>query len=246
MNPKQPVPDADCGAPEPKWKDLYRIGFATCAAFPAAIAAAVLTYFIWPYTPGRAAAADIFDALQADRVGGLLSLDLMVPILLPVMVLSTLALYAALKRVNESYALIALAAGLLGAGLWFTARPLAEMVYLSDGFSAAADGAARQRYLAAGEALYSLFSGTNWIASQFLIAVSGLISSLLMLRSRSFSRATAWTGILLSVAGLGFFLPAVGVILLLTGTIAGIVWYILMARDFYRLGWGTPVDWRRA
>ncbi|MBN1438217.1 MAG: DUF4386 family protein [Anaerolineales bacterium] len=240
MNPKQPASDSDRGAPEPKWRDLYRIGFAASAAFPTVIAVAVLVYFIWPYTPGRAAVSDVFAALQADRLGGLLSLDLMVPILLPVMALSTLALYAALKRVNESYALIALAAGLLGVGLWFAARPVAEMAYLSDQYSAAEGETARLQYLAAGEALHALFNGTNWIASQFLITVSSLISSLLMLRSRSFSRATAWTGILLSVVGLGFFLPAVGVVLTLAGTAAGIAWYILMARDFYRLGWGNP------
>jgi Na+/proline symporter len=63
-------------------------------------------YFIWPYTPGFTSVADIFARLQNDRLAGLISLDLAVPVMLPLLTLQMLALYAVLKQVNESYALI--------------------------------------------------------------------------------------------------------------------------------------------
>src|SRR4030042_4555210 len=106
MVQNQQFHDRDSGTPDSKWKDLYRIGCLACAAFPVLIAGAVIAFFIWPYTPGIATVEEIFAALQTDRLGGLLSLDLSVPIMLPVMVLEYLGLDAALKRVNESYALI--------------------------------------------------------------------------------------------------------------------------------------------
>ena len=74
--------------------------------------------------------------------------------------------------------------------------------------------------------------------SQFLIAISGGISSLLMLRCKYFSRATAYVGLALAILGISFWIPGIGAILSLLGTLGGVIWFALMARDFYRLGWG--------
>jgi hypothetical protein len=224
--------------PNTRWKDLYRIGFFACTAFPVFIALAVIAYFIWPYSPGFASVADIFADLQNNRLGGLVSLDLSVVVLLPVSILEMLALYAALKRINESYALIAMVLGLTGVALWLMSKPLVEMVYLSNQYAAATSEAERSLYLAAGEALSAIFSGTAWMLSQFLISISGGISCLLMLRSNLFSRATAYIGLALTILGVCFWIPGIGPILSLLATISGVIWYALMARDFYRLGWG--------
>lgn len=230
----------NAGTPDPRWKDLYRAGFIACAAFPVFIVLAVVAYFIWPYSPGFSSVAEIFADLQNNRLGGLVSLDLSVVILMPVLVLEMLALYAALKRVNESFSLVALVLGLLGIVLWLASKPLVEMVYLSNQYASATSEAARNHYLAAGEALNAIFSGTAWVLSQFLITISGGISCLLMLRVTFFSRATAYVGLILSVLGISFWIPVIGPALALLSTIGGVVWYALMGRDFYRLGWPSP------
>jgi len=224
---------------DPRWKDLYRIGFISCLALPVVLILAIIVYFISPYTPGLTSVANIFALLQKDRMVGLMSLDLSVPFLLPIISLQMLALYVALKRVNESYALIALVSGLMGIGLWLTARPLAEMVYLSDQYAAATSDVVKTQYLAAGEALNALFNGTAWLLSQVFIGVSYAISSLLMLRSQVFSRATAYVGIVLAIAGFSIGVPGIGTLMALLGTIGAAPWYLLMARDFSRLGWHT-------
>jgi hypothetical protein len=229
--------------PDPRWKELYRLGFMACAAFPMFILVAVVAYFIWPYAPGFTSVAEIFTDLQTNRFGGLVSLDLSVVVLMPVMVFEMLALYAALKCVSESYTLIALVIGLIGVVLWLVSKPLVEMVYLSEQYTAASSEAAKNHYLAAGEALNTIFSGTSWMLSQFFISISGVISCLLMLRTQFFSRSTAYTGLALAIFGISFWIPVIGAILSLLATIASVVWYILLAKDFYRMGWkqsGNP------
>lgn len=220
-----------------RWRDLYRIGFVACLALPVVLILAVLAFFIWPYAPGSTHVADIFALLQKDRVAGLMSLDLSVPILLPIITLQMLALYATLKGVNESFALIALVSGLMGIMLWLTARPLVEMAYLSDQYATATSDAARSQSLAAGVALNALFNGTSWMLSQFFISISYTISSLLMFQSQLFSKATAWVGIVLGISGLGFFIPGIGVVVSLLGTLGAVPWYLLLARDFFKIGW---------
>jgi hypothetical protein len=237
---------ADAKIADGQWKDLYRIGLVACSAAPVAIACAIIAFFIWPYTPGTVTLVDIFASLHTDRMAGLMSLDFSVIILLPILMVQMLALYVALKKVNELYALIALVAGLMGIGLWLAARPLVEMAYLSDQYAAATTESTKSYYLAAGEALHAVFNGTTWMLSQFLIGISYTISCLLMLRSMIFRKATAYVGLALAIFGYGFWIPVIGPILSLLGTVAGVSWYILMARDFRRLGWQIQQSQRRS
>jgi hypothetical protein len=199
---------------------------------------AIVAYFIWPYKLGGADVENIFATLHDNRLAGLMSLELQMLVVQVVMCLIMLAVYAALKRVDESYALIALVFGIMGVLLMFTARPVAELVYLSDQYAATASELAKTRYLAAGETYLALYEGTAWMWSNILIGISGVISSLLMLRSKIFSRTTAYTGMVISIAGLGFLMPVIGPLLSLLGTIGGVIWGILLAQTFFRLGWG--------
>jgi hypothetical protein len=57
-----------------------------------------------------------------------------------------------------------------------------------------------------------------------------------MLRSSIFSKVTAYAGILASVIGLAFFVPAIGIFLLLISAVVFQIWFILIARRLYQLG----------
>jgi hypothetical protein len=228
--------------PHQRWIDLYKISCVSCLVFVASIVIAVIAYFIWPYTPGFTTVESIFVLLQENRMGGLISLDFLMVLMMPIMILPLLGLWAALKPVNESYAIIALALGLIGTTIIFAGRPVAEMAYLSDQFADATSEVARSQYLAAGEALHALFNGTAWMSSMFLIGISGVINSLLMLRSKFFTKATAYVGIIVSIAGLGFLFPGIGPILSLAATIGGVIWYLQIARTLYQFGWSLPND----
>lgn len=205
-----------------QWKDLYRSGGLACLLVAALITFAVIAYFIWPYTPGVVSTENILVRLQTNRLGGLIALDVLTLVIVLLNLLSLLALYVALKRVNQSYALIALALGIIAVAALIEARPVAEMVSLSEKYAAATSAVARSQYLAAGDALLELFSGTAWMIETFCLVLSGLISSLLMLRSPIFGKTTAYVGIVTSLFGLGFVIPVIGISLLFVNTMLSI------------------------
>ena len=220
---------------DPRWKDLYRIAGIAAIISIAVIILGFVTYFIWPFTPGVESTESILRFLQRNRLGGLISLDffLFVGNLFSLMLF--LALYVSLKQVNESYALIALALGLIGLVLLIPSRPISELFTLSRLYASTPSEAARSQYLAASEALLTLFNGTSWFMNTLLGGISLLISSLLMLRSNLYSRATAYVGIFTNAVVCGFFIPVVGTMLLFLSLPGYMIWYILLARRFFQM-----------
>ena len=77
----------------------------------------------------------------------------------------------------------------------------------------------------------------------FLVSVAGLIVSWVMLRSNSFSRFTAYVGILANALSLADYLrealtpPAVvALLVILTGAVFLCIWFVLVGRRLYKLG----------
>jgi Domain of unknown function (DUF4386) len=221
--------------PGQRWKDLYRVAGIVAAISIIVILLSIVSYFFWPYAPGSRTTEEIFLLLRGHPLGGLISLDflLLVGNLLSIMLF--LALYVSLKPENESYALIALVIGLVGVVLLIPARPILELFALSKLYASATTEVTQTRYLAAGESLLAMFDGTGWFANTLLGALSLLISSLLMLRSRLYSRATAFVGIVTNAAVCGFFLPGIGIFLLFLSLPGYMIWYFLLARRFFQL-----------
>jgi hypothetical protein len=222
-----------------RWKDLYKIGGITAVASEIVIILGIVSFFFWPYSPGNKSTESIFILLQSNKLGGLISLDLFLLVGNLFGILLFLALYVSLKQVNESYALIALALGLIAEVLIITARPISELSSLSGLYAAATTSAAKSQYLAAGEALLALFNGTAWFMNSLLGGISLLISSFLMLNSKIFSKATAYVGIITNIAVCGFFLPGgLGVFLLFLSLPGYMLWYFQLARRFFQMGRG--------
>jgi hypothetical protein len=235
MDMSQSKPIQDLEPADPRWKDLYQVGGIANIVVALTTVFAIVAFFIWPYEPGMVPTADIFATLQEDRLGGLVALDIVYVVAMLLSVLPVLALYVALKRVNESYALIALALGLMAIVALINARPIAELVFLSERYTAATTDVARSQYLAAGEALLTLFNGTAWMVNLVLASFSGLISCMLMLRTTIFSKAIAYFGIVVNIMSLLFFIPVVGLLLLFGATIGGVVFGIVVGVRFLEL-----------
>jgi hypothetical protein len=214
---------------------LYRTGGITVSGLEILVILAGISFIIWSYLPGTASAEEIFRTIQEDMLGGLMALDFLLFVSNLLGILLFLALYVSLKQANESYALIALAIGLVGVASIVPARPLSELLTLSDLHAAATTDAARNQYLAAGEALLTLFDGTAFMVNTALGGISLLIGSLLMLRSEFFSKPTAYVGIATNAAVCGYFLPVIGTALLFLSVPGYIIWYIQLARSFFRL-----------
>ncbi len=221
---------------DPRHKSLYLLGGIASALTAVFILLAIGAFFIWPYTADETTIEAIFDLLQTDRLGALISLDVSMLVIGPISMLLFLALYAALRQVDESVALIALALNLLAVGLIIVCRPLVELAVLSDHYAATADATEKMRLLAAGETLRAQLDGTAWAMQTAFLMIAGLLNSSLMLRTPFFSKATAWLGIVISAIGLGFFLPTIGPLFIFINTIGSVPWCLLMARYLFRIG----------
>lgn len=226
--------------PAPRYPNIYRLGALASLLVGISIVFAIAAYFIWPYKGNTTSIEAIFTLLQTDRLGGLISLDISMLLIAPINILMFLAIYTALRRVDESIALIALVLALTAVVLVIVCRPLIELTVLSDHYAAATDPTEKLRYLAAGEVLRSSLDGTAWMMQTVFFMLAGLINCLLMLRATFFNKATAWLGIVNSVIGLGFFLPTIGLLFLFLNTIGSVPWCLLLARDLFRIAQAVP------
>jgi hypothetical protein len=222
-------------AKNPRWKELYKIGAIAAILSEVVIFIGIVAYFIYPYAPGNKSTESIFLLLQKDKLGGLISLDFHLVLGNLFGIILFLALYVSLKQVNPSYALIALVLGLVADILIIPARPISELFSLSGLYAAATTEVAKSQFLAAGEALLSLFNGTSWFLNTLLGGFSLLISSLLMLRGNVFSKSTAYVGIVTNAAVCLFFVPWVGTLFLFLSLPGYMIWYFQLARRFLKL-----------
>lgn len=158
-----------------------------------------------------------------------------------------LALYGALRRINQGAMLAATAFGFMGIAVNMATNRALAMYALSNRYSEAASEVQRGALLASGEALLAIenpsaaFKGTGYNFSLFLVLAAGLVISIVMLRSTIFPKATAYTGIVANGIALGFFvtlLLAPSLIWLppTASALFRIAWYILIAVGLLRLG----------
>jgi hypothetical protein len=222
-------------AANPRWKELYKIGAIAVIVSEIVLIIGIVAVFIYPYAPGNKSTESIFLLLQNDKLGGLISLDFHLVLGNLFGIILFLALYVSLKQVNESYALIALVLGLIADILIIPARPISELFSLSGLYASATTEAAKNQYLAAGEALLLLFNGTGWFLNTLLGGFSLLMSSLLMLRSNIFSKSTAYVGVITNVAVCLFFIPGIGMLFLFLSLPGYMIWYFQLARRFLEM-----------
>ena len=227
-----PTQNVDNNLSNSKNYTMYQMGGISYIIVAFAILFSIIAFFIWPFKPGNVPIEDIFLLLQNDRLGGLISLDLSMLIIIPINVIPMVVLYYILKQVDEFYALLALIFGLIGVALLIPTRPLIELVDLSNQFAVTNSETIRSRLLTEGDLLLRQFNGTAWFCQSVFFLISGVINGILMLRATTFRRITAIMNIAVNLVGLGFFIPIVGLILLFLNTIGTIIVYFFVAADF--------------
>jgi hypothetical protein len=158
------------------------------------------------------------------------------------------ALYAALKRANREFMILALALSFAGIAVYVVSNPALPMMRLSSEYATATTDAQRSLILTAGE--QAIASKNPFVMGQnlafALFYAGGLILSTVMLRSVIFSTRTAWLGVLFNTFALGFplgvalaprnqIIPGVAWVI---AVIFWVFWYIGIARAFVRLAHG--------
>ena len=197
---------------------------------------------------------DWFTLLHGNRLLGLAYLNIFDVVNYILVSLMFLALYVVLRRVNQSFMAIAVALGLLGIAVYFASNTAFSMLSLSDQYATAETETQKAMLLSAGEAMLAInrfsspgaYPGTGGLISLFLIAAAGMITSVVMLRSDEFNRATPYTGILTNGFDLVYciafvFMPAAEseLLAIIFIPIAGLfmmVWHILVGWRLYKSG----------
>jgi hypothetical protein len=225
------------------YKSLYKLGGV------AAIIVTVLTLVevvIFTFYPQPGTISGWFMLLQSNRLIGLMDFwGLEVPMYV-MFTLVFLALYVALRKTDEGIMLIALTFALLGIGIFFATNNPFTMLSLSNQYTAATTDAQRSTLLAAGQ---TVLANTNQRAiggfnmGLCLVSVAGLMISSVMLRSRSFSRLTAYVGIVTFALSLADYLRQaltssviIALLVILPNVLFLVIWFVLIGRRLYQLG----------
>jgi hypothetical protein len=190
-----------------------------------------------------ATAQEYFATLQDDRVVGLLRLDFPTLVMICLFTITSYGIYGALQRSAGAYAGLATVLVYVGVVLALANHSAFSMIRLSDLYAAATTAAAQEQLLVAGEAVIAgdmWHSTSGFLAGTFMQGGFVLVSAV-MLRSKSFSKGTAVSG--LAANGLDFLHVFVGLVLPSVATtmlwIAGVfylAWFPLLARDLLKRG----------
>ena len=228
---------------DPAYNSLYKLGGV------AAIIVAVLTLgevigFVFYPQPGTI--NGWFALFQSHKIIGLMDFwGLEIPMYV-MFTMVFLALYVVLRKTDEGIMLIALTFALIGIGIFFATNNPFTMLSLSNQYAAAATEAQRSTLLAAGQSVLANTSqravgGFNM--GLFLVSIAGLIISLVMLRSNSFSRLTAYAGIATFALSLADYLRQaltssilITLLVVLPNVLFLVIWFLLVGRRLYRLG----------
>ena len=196
-----------------------------------------------------ATALECFTMLQANRVIGLLRMDLLTAICMPLYFLIFLGIFIALKGGNRAYSILAIICVFVGVTLFIATPSALSMLDLSDKYATVTTEAEKSQLLAAGEAILSadMFHGTGPIIGRFLVEVGALIFSVEMVSGNIFSKLTAYVGIAahgLDLVHVVFMLmiPATGDLLMVVAGTLYLLWFPLVGVRLIQIGKKVPVS----
>ncbi len=221
------------------WKSLYTIG----AAASLLQLAVILAYMVVVATlgPRITSAEAFFAAQQRNLLASILRLDFLLLILVGLYLGNLPALLIALWRVSPVWMMFASLFTMIAVILSFAGESTFALLHLGNLYAAAASETQRAQFLAAGEAALAAgwWNSSGSYMTGILLQGSGVIISLVMLRSKDFSRVTAISGLVGNAFDLAQhlvhpFAPSLSSFFSVF-MIAYLVWYPMLARDLFRL-----------
>jgi hypothetical protein len=216
------------------WSSLYKLGGISALLLVAIVFIQLIVFSIAP-PPLDGTAIDWFTLFQKNSIIGLIHFELLMIIYVILCIPIALALYTLLREVNPSWTAIYLILSLLGVMCFIAARPAFEMLHLSNGYAAAETEMQKAAFLAAGEAKVATFHGTAFYLNYILGSLTGLIISMVMLKTTIFSKATAYVRIASSICDLGLFVPTIGMFIAIFSMLFLVIWNIMIARRLFQL-----------
>jgi hypothetical protein len=183
-----------------------------------------------------------FSLLHENRLQGLLRLDILTVFIIPFYYLLFYSLYVALKKTDPALVTISTILAFAGVTLFLATPSVFSYLHLSDRFAIATTDFEKNQLIAAGESILAsdMWHGTGARIGSLLLQIGALLISMVMLKSNIFNRFTAITGItthgldLLHII-IGFFLPALGNIIMFVAGPLYLLWFPLVGFRLYKL-----------
>jgi hypothetical protein len=226
-----------------RWKSLFKIGGMAAILAAILLLIEIVIFAVWPQ---QTTAINLFTLFLANKFLGLLDFYLLEIIVYILFIPIFLALYISIKRINESFMLIALLLAITGISVFLSTNNPFSLLNLSDQYWAATTEVQKSVLLAAGQALIAntgqrAVGGFNM--GFFLISISGFIISATMYKGDIFSKKTAYIGLLAFGISLFdyiriIFIPSATLLLLIIAVTSGIfliVWFVLVGRRLITL-----------
>jgi len=175
---------------------LYKIG--GIAAFLQLASILTLAIAMAVLGPKPTSAEEFFMVQQGGEITAVLRGDFLLLILIGLYLGTFPALFAALRHINPVYTTLATLFTVIAVTSTFATESTFALLHLGDKFAAATTDAARAQFLAAGEAVIAadMWHSSGAYMSGILLQGSGVIISIIMLRSKDFSKVTAYAGLI--------------------------------------------------
>lgn len=221
------------------WKKLYSIGGISALIQLASILTYTVVIAVFGIPP--ASLEEYFFAFQTAPLATLFRGDFLLLFLIGGYFGTFPALYLALRKVNPVAAMFATLFTFVAVTVCFATESTFALRHLAGQYAVATE-VQRAQLLSAGEAVIAsdMWNSSGAYVSGFLMQGGGVIISLVMLKSKDFSKVTAIAGLLgnaldLTQHLLHPFAPSIAApIQMLMGPFY-LVWFPMLARDFFRL-----------
>jgi hypothetical protein len=231
--------------PESNMKRIYKIGgMAALLTLVVAFGEMVITFLPGGNAPVETV-IDWFTQIQNNWFMGLRNLGLLNIVMFALGIPMYFALYTAHRKVNKAFGALAMIISFIGVAVFFATNRAFSMLELSGQYAQATTDAQRSMFAAAGQAMLSVgrSHSLGTFISFFLGELAGILMSVVMLRGKIFSKATALTGIIGFTLLLIFevctsFIPVlneVAMIFAMGGGLLNITWLILLGRRLFQL-----------
>ena len=219
---------------DPRGKGLCNAGGLSALAMLFLMIIQIIIFVVWP---PPSTVEGYFTLFNSHWLLGLLSLDFLYIVDSVLLIFIYLALYVVLRKAGESSMLIALVLGLTEIAAYFASNTAFEMLSLSNQYAAATTETQRTMLLTAGQVMLETYTGTAFDIYYVLNTIVLFIFSAIMLRSKLFSKTTAYLGIAADVL---MIVPSSAGTLSLYFSLASLIpwaiWLVLVGLRLLRLG----------
>jgi hypothetical protein len=229
-------------SPEFRGQGLCKLGGVTAIAIGLLLIGEIIVYATLPRST---TVVEHFEVFNENSLVGLLTFDLLGMVAYILFVPTVLALYGILRRTSETVMAVATVLFFVGVAEFFATNTGFSMLSLSDQYATATTDVERERLLAAGQAMLTIFNENAFLVSYVIVSASWTMMATAMLRSDLFSRFTAIAGMLAGMAGIVAVVLehvtfidglAIAIALYFLAIVFLFIWVLLLGRRLYQLG----------